>query len=1206
MAIVDQATGRSSLSLDIDGDGVSLAGGDGVLLARHLAGFTGDSLVAGAVNPLGGRTVASAIEQFLSFGRVTVNNDAVTLLDGNGSPKNVQGAGFGGAELSNTDRFGVARALDPGPNATEGSAPTTPAHSNFAPPGATASSAARATFVQTATALPSFTYDLTTFGQTVTYESFYLDAIQPNNLVSRVPQATPMDISSSPTLLGLLVNLDQNQINGIESRIIQGPAEHKRLGSDEPIFIEVPDAAGYEYQAATGFRFQTVHFDTDVGGNMYLGNEFDLYLNDGTAWVYAATIAAQDGIDFAAIGYANGVDRFQLFGTALPDASLHRAANDAAPGTRQLDDGTIVYELPTTVGFTLAGPDLVPTVQLTQLRPRLRATTPVDVQVCKINCGFAFGQNAEFLIVRNSLNAAVVDVAYRFTDQPGDPYKQLEPIELTSATGITVLGDAHEDVVLFDHTRGPIRLPITFHGGSGTNLLGQQNQDVLRVRGRNVTIDLTGRDEITGVERVDIRGEGPNKLKLDLAAVKRNRDTANTLMVLASSDDAVDIGSGWIKDAAQVTIDGIPFDSYRQGGTTVLLSDPTASAAAQIQAEALPQFSAPPVVQPLSQATASAQARTSLGSGEEPVPKAVQRITASPAVLQVAPGRTLNVDILYSALGNVGTTGLHLQMFFDSSKVDLATVRNQLGESLSAVQIRDDGPCTAAGDCLGRDGNPATDKYLNIMWLDADGDWLAGAVAPVRLYTAEFTAANDFDGTTIGFAGNPAQGFALDAVSLAVSARVDSAPEPPQVTDVAFVTAGSGRKSTINAIRVTFSEPMSLVAVENLANYAFRFAERNNRVIPLSSATFDPNSLTVALNLAQPLKPKGSYDLVINALNVTDLAGNPLDGDSDGLPGGDYISLIVLGSSLSYIEPDGDLVELHSTELMQLNNESGGQLKLLADHATLTGSVQTPRKGAGDGFALLNSVDPKFDNRLPNSFLIGAGQIEFRSANYSGPEHSGDVVVTVVRTGGRAGSVSVDYATSDNTAAASLDYTPVAGTLRFTHGESSKTFIVPILDDILQDFDETIDLTLSNPSSDVALGPQSTATLTIRDDEDSNADFDGPTVLDYEVILDSRSRVTTVRLSFDEPLDRTAAEDDTNFSLVLVGRVPQAIAFYPASYDNLTQAVQLDLVKPLRVKPSKPLQVIVDDLLTDASGNRLDGNNDGRPGGDYLLYFGQR
>ena len=61
-------------------------------------------------------------------------------------------------------------------------------------------------------------------------------------------------------------------------------------------------------------------------------------------------------------------------------------------------------------------------------------------------------------------------------------------------------------------------------------------------------------------------------------------------------------------------------------------------------------------------------------------------------------------------------------------------------------------------------------------------------------------------------------------------------------------------------------------------------------------------------------------------------------------------------------------------------------------------------------------------------------------------------------------SVSVDYATSNGSATAGGDYTANSGTLTFNAGDTTKTVQVSIIDDTVDDNNETLTLTLSNPS----------------------------------------------------------------------------------------------------------------------------------------------
>ena len=84
-----------------------------------------------------------------------------------------------------------------------------------------------------------------------------------------------------------------------------------------------------------------------------------------------------------------------------------------------------------------------------------------------------------------------------------------------------------------------------------------------------------------------------------------------------------------------------------------------------------------------------------------------------------------------------------------------------------------------------------------------------------------------------------------------------------------------------------------------------------------------------------------------------------------------------------------------------------------------------------------------------------------------GPGAQLSFAVTLDRAAAR--TVTVDYATSDETATAGSDYTSTSGRLRFAVGETAKTVSVPVLDDAHDEGIETLTLRLSNAQG-AALG----------------------------------------------------------------------------------------------------------------------------------------
>ena len=116
-----------------------------------------------------------------------------------------------------------------------------------------------------------------------------------------------------------------------------------------------------------------------------------------------------------------------------------------------------------------------------------------------------------------------------------------------------------------------------------------------------------------------------------------------------------------------------------------------------------------------------------------------------------------------------------------------------------------------------------------------------------------------------------------------------------------------------------------------------------------------------------------------------------------------------------------------------------------------------------------------------------AGTLALSTATESVAENAaGGLTLTVSRTGGTDGAVSVDYATANGTAASPGDYTAVSGTLNFLHGETNKTIPLTLTNDTTWEPSEDFTLTLSN-AVDATLGAQTSTTVTITDDDTRNA-----------------------------------------------------------------------------------------------------------------------
>ncbi|HEX9959991.1 MAG TPA: Calx-beta domain-containing protein, partial [Pyrinomonadaceae bacterium] len=139
-------------------------------------------------------------------------------------------------------------------------------------------------------------------------------------------------------------------------------------------------------------------------------------------------------------------------------------------------------------------------------------------------------------------------------------------------------------------------------------------------------------------------------------------------------------------------------------------------------------------------------------------------------------------------------------------------------------------------------------------------------------------------------------------------------------------------------------------------------------------------------------------------------------------------------------------------------------------------TAQSLSLGVNDGYAANNSGRFRADVIITRS-----GSFNFSAATYSVDESGTSAVINVTRTIPN-GAASVTYATSNRTAVAGQDYTARSGVLNFADGELTKSFTVPITNDAADEPDETVNLSLSNPTGNFGIG-RATAILTINDND---------------------------------------------------------------------------------------------------------------------------
>lgn len=153
-------------------------------------------------------------------------------------------------------------------------------------------------------------------------------------------------------------------------------------------------------------------------------------------------------------------------------------------------------------------------------------------------------------------------------------------------------------------------------------------------------------------------------------------------------------------------------------------------------------------------------------------------------------------------------------------------------------------------------------------------------------------------------------------------------------------------------------------------------------------------------------------------------------------------------------------------------------------------------------------------------------EIGFAVTSASSPENSGTVTIEVVRSGNTGPAVSVDYQLKipNGTATDGVDYTFVSGTLNFASGVTSQTFTFDIIDDLIDEPNETVIFELVNVVDADIIAANKEHTHTIIDDDatptvqfvisaSQNAESVGAPIIEVNLTAPS-AQIITVQYQF--------------------------------------------------------------------------------------------
>ncbi len=211
---------------------------------------------------------------------------------------------------------------------------------------------------------------------------------------------------------------------------------------------------------------------------------------------------------------------------------------------------------------------------------------------------------------------------------------------------------------------------------------------------------------------------------------------------------------------------------------------------------------------------------------------------------------------------------------------------------------------------------------------------------------------------------------------------------------------------------------------------------------------------------------------------------------------------------------------------------------------------------------------------IPDGSYVSFGVLR-RTAEFSASasnifEPNGPASIEVSLSFAAADTETVDYAVTAGSATGSgTDYTLSAGTLVFNPGNITQDIFVTLINDSDIESDETVAITLSNPSSGISLGSVLTHTLTINDDDSprrvevvgastTGDEATSPITITFQ--LESAAQIDAVNAtSVDYTVTGTATGGGTDYTLA------DGTATIAAGFENITRGL-----------------VVVDDALAEA------------------------
>ncbi len=436
-------------------------------------------------------------------------------------------------------------------------------------------------------------------------------------------------------------------------------------------------------------------------------------------------------------------------------------------------------------------------------------------------------------------------------------------------------------------------------------------------------------------------------------------------------------------------------------------------------------------------------------------------------------------------------------------------------------------------------------------------------------------------------------------------------PLPPNVT---FLSATSSQGPAPVVQNGVLTDALGDIAVGQAATISVVVSPVSVGSIPLSAsvtgAQFDPNLRNNQVTTSVSVVPSVNLSLLLATTTPTVVTGEALTfglmvSNTGPFPATNVVLSVPMGPALVF---DTSTASVGTTEwnagtaLFQLGTMNPGA------QATVNVVVTPMVPGMITQVANVTSTERQLvpadaTATATATVLESPGILQFSAPSYAVAETAGSANLTVTRTEGSRGPVTVNYQTVPINATPGLDFDSTSGTLTFAAGQTSAIIQVPVLADPWDAQNELLNVVLSSPGGGASIGAVSSAQLTIIDVDPKLT----PPHVSQLTWTGSAKWITSVVLTFDSPLNTADATNPQNYVMTAESAGNPKVTFNTISYSLANRTVTLVPAAPLASGVFYQLLVVGTGAtgIHDLAGNPLAGTANGAAGTNYVSSFGQ-